>query len=82
MMFCQAYIYWLAAIAQLLAVVMASDFQFDATVCFVDNLAAEHVLAKGHSKDPGLSWLIGSFWRWVASKGLFVRCMESQAPPT
>ena len=67
----RAYIYRLEAIAQLLAVVMVTDFQFDAIVCFVDNTAAEHALAKGHSKDSGLSWLNGSFWHWVSSRGLF-----------
>ena len=32
----RAYIYWLEATAQLLALVMVADFSFDAAVCFVD----------------------------------------------
>ena len=66
------YIYWLEAIAQIISVAVVARDQFICIVCFADNTAAEHSLNKGISKNPGLCWLMGAFWVWVARQSLFV----------
>ncbi|CAE7213569.1 unnamed protein product [Symbiodinium natans] len=65
----KAFIFWLEAVAQLLALAALYEDNPDFVVCFVDNTAAEHALNKGHTKDPAFAWLIGAFWVWAAEAG-------------
>ena len=66
----KAYIFWLEAIAQVLSVICIQPFVKGHLVCFADNVAAEHALQKGYTKDAKFTKLLGAFWGWVASKSL------------
>ena len=63
----KAYIFWLEAIAQVLTIVCVRQFRKRHVFCSVDNVASEHSLQKGYSKDPYFTRLLGAFWTWVAA---------------
>ena len=72
----KAFIFWLEAIAQIVSIAAAARILSGDVICFVDNVASEHTLKKGYSKDPQLTNLLGWFWCWAASARLnlaFVR---------
>ena len=64
----KAYIFWLEATAQILAILCICPLVSGHMFCFVDNVAAEHALQKRCSKDPSFTRLLGSFWSCVAPK--------------
>ena len=64
----KAYIFWLEAIAQVLSELYFQPFVQGHLVCVVDNVATEHALQKGYSKDAKFTNLLGAFCGWVASK--------------
>ena len=77
----KAFIFGLEALAQIACLVVASDVLSGDVLCFVDNIASEHALRRGNSKDPAVTNLLGWFWSWIAGKSLnvmFVR-VTSQA---
>ena len=72
----KAFIFWLEAIGQIVSIAAAAHVLSGDVLCFIDNVASEHALKKGYSKDPLLTNLLGWFWCWAASaklKLIFVR---------
>ena len=66
----RAYIYFLEAWAQVLAVLAAGTHLTDSFTSFVDNKASEYALIKGMGCTPILNHIIGAFWHIMAQNGL------------
>ena len=66
----KAYIFWLEAVAQILALLVVSELLHLHVLCFCDNTAAEHALAKGMTSDAALTTVLGGFWAWASARGL------------
>ena len=66
----RAYIYFLEAWAQILAVLAAGPHLTDSFTSFVDNKASEYALIKGMGCTPILNHIIGAFWHIMANDGL------------
>ncbi|CAE7405213.1 unnamed protein product, partial [Symbiodinium necroappetens] len=63
----KAFIFWLEAIGQIVSIAAAARVLSGDVLCFVDNVASEHALKKGYSKDPLLTNLLGE---WEISDSL------------
>ena len=66
----KAFIFWLEMLAQVFAVLAVLQHVRGHLLCFVDNSAAQHALAKGYSKDVSFTKVVGCFSRFLASKGV------------
>ena len=66
----KAYIYWLEMLAQVLSLLSIRPPRGSHVVCFCDNVAAEHALRKGYSKDDRFTKVLACFWSWVAERSL------------
>ena len=71
----KAFIYFLEAWAQVVAVALFSPLLGEAHIAFCDNEAAKHTLIKGYGKDAAINNLVGSYWAFVA-KSLHQPWME------
>ncbi|CAE7618166.1 ftsH [Symbiodinium pilosum] len=69
-MFGSAYIFWLEMLAQVLALLRIRPQPGSHVLCFCDNVAAEHALRKGYSKDERFTKVLACFWSWVADRSL------------
>ena len=66
----KAYIFWLEMLAQVLALLRIRPQPGSHVLCFCDNVAAEHALRKGYSKDERFTKVLACFWSWVADRSL------------
>ena len=66
----KAYIYWLEMLAQVLSLLSIRPPRGSHVMCFCDNVAAEHALRKGYSKDDRFTKVLACFWSWVAERSL------------